>query len=267
MIRAAVTGAAGRMGQQLIRLVCETPGIELAAAVERPRHPAVGKDAGALAGVGAVGVPVVDSLSETLGRVEVVIDFTSAAASLAHLNAVCGAGKSIVIGSTGFSPEERAEIRRRAASARVFMAPNMSIGVNVLLKVVGDVARLLGDDYDVEVVETHHRFKKDAPSGTAIALAEAAAVVLGRDLSGDAVHGRQGLVGERGAREIGIHAVRAGDVVGDHTVVFGGLGERVEITHKATSRETFARGAVRAALWLPTQPKGFYDMMDLLQIG
>lgn len=251
----------------MVRLVRETPGIELAAAVERPRHPAVGRDAGEVAGVGAVGIPVGDSLSEALGRVEVVIDFTSAAASLANLGAVCRADKAIVIGSTGFSVEERAEIRRRATEARVFMAPNMSIGINVLLKVVGDVARLLGDDYDVEVVETHHRYKKDAPSGTAIALAEAAAVVLGRDLSADAIYGRQGLTGEREPREIGLHSIRAGDVVGDHTVVFGGLGERVEITHKATSRETFARGAVRAALWLPGQSKGFYDMMDLLEIG
>ncbi|NTU60372.1 MAG: 4-hydroxy-tetrahydrodipicolinate reductase, partial [Deltaproteobacteria bacterium] len=141
---------------------------------------------------------------------------------------------------------------------------NMSVGVNVLLKVVGDVARLLGEDYDVEVIETHHRFKKDSPSGTALALAEAVAAALGRDLAADAVHGREGLVGERGRREIGMHAVRAGDVVGDHTVLFGALGERVEITHKASSRETFARGAIRAALWLPGRAPGLYDMQDVL---
>jgi len=264
VIRAAVTGAAGRMGGQLVRLVQETEGISLTAAVERPGHPALGRDAGELAGIGALGVPVGSSLGEALGEADVVIDFTSAAASLAHLDAVCRAGKAIVIGSTGFSPQERETIRRRGGEARVFQAPNMSVGINVLLQVVAEVARLLGDGYDVEILETHHRFKKDAPSGTALALGEAVASALGRDLAADGVHGRQGLVGERTGREIGFHAVRAGDVVGDHTVLFGGLGERIEITHRASSRETFARGAIRAALWLPDQPKGFYEMTDLL---
>jgi len=264
VIRAVVTGAAGRMGMQIARLVQETDGISLAAAVERPGHPALGRDAGELAGIGTLGVPVGSSLSEALTVADVVIDFTSAAASMTHLDAVCRAGKAIVIGSTGFSAQEREAIRRRGGEARVFQAPNMSVGVNVLLQVVGQVARLLGDGYDVEIVETHHRFKKDAPSGTALALGEAVASALGRDLAADGVHGRHGLVGERTTREIGFHAVRAGDVVGDHTVLFGGLGERVEITHRASSRETFARGAIRAALWLPTQPKGFYEMTDLL---
>ncbi len=264
MIRAAVTGAAGRMGGQLIRLIQETEGITLAAALERPGHPALGRDAGEVAGVGGLGVPLTSVLSEALPGCDVVIDFTSAAASLDHLAAVCRAGKAIVIGSTGFSPQEREAIRGRGGEARVFQAPNMSVGVNVLLQVVADVARRLGDGYDVEIVETHHRFKRDAPSGTALALAEAVAGALGRDLAADAVHGREGLVGERRPREIGMHAVRAGDVVGDHTVVFGGLGERVEITHRASSRETFARGAIRAALWLPAQPVGFYGMTDLL---
>jgi len=264
VIRAAVTGAAGRMGGQLVRLIQETEGISLAAALERPGHPALGRDAGEVAGVGALGVPLTASLSAALPGCDVVVDFTSAAASLTHLDAVCRAGKAIVIGSTGFSAQEREAIRGRGAEARVFQAPNMSVGVNVLLQVVGDVARLLGDGYDVEIVETHHRFKKDAPSGTALALAEAVAGALGRDLAADAVHGREGLVGERKPREIGMHAVRAGDVAGDHTVLFGGLGERVEITHRASSRETFARGALRAALWLPTQPPGFYGMTDLL---
>jgi 4-hydroxy-tetrahydrodipicolinate reductase len=264
VIRVVVTGAAGRMGGQILRLVSETEGVSVAGAVERSGHPAVGRDAGEVAGLGALGVPVSGSLEEALPGADVVVDFTSAAASLQNLDAVCRAGKAIVIGSTGFTPEQRDEVRRRRDEARVFLTANMSVGVNVLLKVVADVARLLGDDYDVEVVETHHRFKKDAPSGTALALAESVAEALGRDLAGDAVHGRQGLVGERTRREIGIHAVRAGDVVGDHTVIFGALGERVEITHKASSRETFARGAIRAALWLPGQPKGLYDMRDLL---
>ncbi len=264
MVRAVVTGAAGRMGTTIVRLIRETEGIELAGAVERRGHPAVGRDAGEVAGVGPVGVTVGDDLAGALGSGDVVLDFTSAQASMGHLDAVCHAGKAIVIGSTGFTPEDREAIRARARRARVFLAPNMSIGVNVLLKVVADVARILGDAYDVEIVETHHRFKKDAPSGTALALAESVAQALGRDLGTDAVYGRQGLVGERTGREIGIHAVRAGDVVGDHTVIFGGLGERVEITHRATSRETFARGAIRAALWLAGKPNGFYGMADLL---
>ena len=264
MIRAAVTGAAGRMGSQIIRLLGETDGIELGGAVERPGHPALGRDVGEVAGVGALGVSIVDALETVLPRVDVVIDFTSAAASLAHVDAVCRAGSAIVVGSTGFTPAQRDELCRKGALARVFLAPNMSVGINVLLKVVADVARLLGDDYDVEVVETHHRFKKDAPSGTALALAESVAKALGRDLAVDGVHGREGLVGERGLREIGLHAVRAGDVVGDHTVLFGTLGERVEITHRASSRETFARGAIRAAKWLSAQPNGHYDMQDVL---
>lgn len=264
MIRAAVTGAAGRMGAQIVRLLQETEGIALAAAVERSGHPSLGRDAGELAGVGTLGVPLTASLAEALPAADVVIDFTSAAASMGHVEAVCRAGGAIVVGSTGFGAQEREKLRKPQGGARVFQAPNMSVGVNVLLRVVADVARRLGDGYDVEIVETHHRFKKDAPSGTALALAEAVAGVLGRDLEADAVHGREGLTGERKPREIGIHAVRAGDVVGDHTVVFGGLGERVEITHKASSRETFARGAIRAALWLPSRPPGFYDMADLL---
>jgi 4-hydroxy-tetrahydrodipicolinate reductase len=264
VIRVAVTGAAGRMGAQLVRLFHEAPGATVAAAVEHPESPAVGRDAGELAGVGALGVPIVAGLEACLGAVDVVVDFTSAAATMAHVDQVCRAGKAIVIGSTGLTAAEKAEIARRAPEGRVFLTPNMSVGVNVLLKVVADVAQLLGEAYDVEVIETHHRFKKDAPSGTALALAESVAGALGRDLARDVVHGREGLVGERGRREIGMHAVRAGDVVGDHTVVFGGPGERVEITHKATSRELFARGAVRAALWLPGQPNGQYDMLDVL---
>lgn len=264
MIRVAVAGAAGRMGGQIIRLIQEEPGAVLTAAAEHPASPAVGRDAGEAAGVGTLEVPIRAGLAECLDAADVVVDFTSAAATMANVDLVCRAGKAIVIGSTGLSAEEKLEIGRRASEARVFLTPNMSVGVNVLLKVVADVARLLGEDYDVEVIETHHRFKRDAPSGTALALAEAVAEALHRDLAEDGVCGREGLVGERGRREIGMHAVRAGDVVGDHTVVFGGLGERVEITHKATSRELFARGAVRAALWLPDRPNGLYDMRDVL---
>jgi 4-hydroxy-tetrahydrodipicolinate reductase len=264
MIRVAVTGAGGRMGREIIRIVSETEGVVLSGAVEREDHPAVGHDVGLVAGLGEMGVRVADGVGAVLPSSDVLIDFTTPSASLAHLEAVRREGKAVVIGSTGFTPEQKEEVRRKSSEARVFFAPNMSVGVNVLFKVVADVARLLGEGFDVEIVETHHRYKKDAPSGTALGLAEAVARALDRDLGTDAVYGRRGMPGERSPREIGIHAVRSGDVVGDHTVVFGGLGERIELTHKASSRETFARGAVRAARWLPAQRPGVYDMMDLL---
>lgn len=263
MIRAAVTGAAGRMGSTIIRVINETDGITLAGATEQPSSPSVGRDAGELAGIGSTGVKISGNLEECLAHSDVVIDFTSAAASMAHLAAVARAGKSIVIGSTGFSPEQKAEIAG-TAGARIFFAPNMSVGMNLLFKLVYDAAAALGDAYDIEIIETHHRHKKDSPSGSAMRLLEAAASALGRDPVKDAVHGREGLVGERTVREIGMHAVRAGDVVGDHTVVFGALGERLELTHKASSRETFARGAVRAALWITGREPGVHDMMELL---
>jgi 4-hydroxy-tetrahydrodipicolinate reductase len=190
------------MGAQIVRVLAETEGIGLAAAAERPDHPGIGRDAGELAGVGGLGVPVSAGLESVLPAADVVIDFTSAAASLAHLDAVCRAGKAIVIGSTGFTPEQRDAIRQRSSEARVFLAPNMSVGVNVLFKVVADVARLLGEGYDVEIVETHHRLKKDAPSGTALGLAESVAGALGRELATDARYGRRGLVGERAVVEL-----------------------------------------------------------------
>lgn len=265
MVKAAVTGAAGRMGKQIIRVISETEGISLVAATDRPGHESLGSDAGVMAGTAPLGVALSDDFDSAVAVADVVIDFTSAKASMAHLESVQKAGKAIVLGSTGFSSEEKEEIKRQADKARILLAPNMSVGINVLLKVVADVAKMLGDAYDVEIVETHHRFKKDAPSGTALALAEAVAAALDRDLDRDGVHGRSGLVGERLPSEIGIHAVRAGDVVGDHTVLFGGLGERIEITHKASSRETFARGAVRAALWLAARKaNGIYGMDDVL---
>lgn len=263
MIHVGVTGAAGRMGSLIVRLVHEAEGLEVAGAIERPGHPDAGRDAGDFAGTGPLGVAVVDRLEAALGDCDVVIDFTSAEASLANLEACRAADVALIIASTGFTPEQKEHIRGQTGG-RVFFAPNMSVGMNVLFKLVEQTARLLGDDFDVEIIETHHRFKKDSPSGSAKGLAEAAASGLDRNAATDCVHGREGLVGERTTREIGVHAVRAGDVVGDHTVVFGALGERLELTHKATSREVFARGALRAAHWIVAQPSGVYDMMDLL---
>ena len=263
MIRVGLTGAAGRMGTTIARLVHETEGMQVTAAVERPGHPAVGRDAGEMTGVGPLGFAVTDDLAAATQASDVIIDFTSAEASLRHIDVVAGMGKTIVVGSTGFTPQMWDDIRART-EGRIFIAPNMSVGMNVLYRLVEEAARLLGDPFDVEIIETHHRFKKDAPSGSAKRLAEVVSAALERDAAKDCVHGRLGMVGERTPKEIGVHAVRAGDVVGDHTVVFGGLGERIELTHRATSRENFARGAVRATLWITQQPPGVYDMMDLL---
>jgi 4-hydroxy-tetrahydrodipicolinate reductase len=250
------------MGSLIARLVAEAGELTLVGAVERAGHPLLGRDVGEF----APDVKITDDLPKVMATADVLIDFTSAEASLIHARTADAAGKAIVVGSTGFTPEQKAELRG-LRNARVFFSPNLSVSMNVLFKLVHEAARLLGDDYDVEIVETHHRFKKDSPSGSAMRLAEAAAGALGRDLATDAVYGREGIVGERTKREIGIHAVRAGDVVGDHTVIFGALGERLEFTHKVSSRETFARGAVRAAAWISRQPPGVYDMMDLLGLN
>jgi 4-hydroxy-tetrahydrodipicolinate reductase len=204
------------------------------------------------------------SLAECLPTGEVLLEFTNPVASMTHFREVANAGKAMVIGTTGFSAEQLAEIRELAPRVRVVLAPNMSVGVNLMFKVVEDVARVLKDGYDVEIVEAHHRLKKDAPSGTALKLAQVMAQALGRDLEEVGVYARKGLIGERSKEEIGIQTVRAGDIVGEHTVIFGGIGERLEIIHRAHSRDNFARGAVRAALWVVQQPLGLYDMQDVL---
>jgi 4-hydroxy-tetrahydrodipicolinate reductase len=196
----------------------------------------------------------------------VAIDFTHAVSSVAHAKEAAAAGKPIVIGSTGLTKEQTGEIRAAAETIACVLSPNMSVGVNLMFRVAADVARVLGDDYDVEIVETHHRFKKDSPSGTAVKLADSVASALGRDMKEAGVYGRRGMVGERTRKEIGVFAVRAGDVVGEHTLVFGGIGERFEITHRAHSRDTFARGAVRAASWVIGKPSGLYDMRAVLGV-
>ena len=263
MIGVAVTGGAGRMGSMIVRILCETEGVALTGAAEHPDHPAIGRDAGEVAGVGHLGVPIVPGLEKALEGCDVVIDFTSARASLAHLELALGAGKAIVVGSTGFTPDEKEAIKART-DGRIFFAPNMSVGMNVLIRLVQEATRALGNDYDVEIVEMHHRFKKDAPSGSAVRLAEAVAEARNQAASDKMVHGRDGLVGERTKEEIGMHAIRGGDVVGDHTVIFATAGERLELTHKASSRETFARGAVRAAKWISSRKPGVYDVLDML---
>jgi 4-hydroxy-tetrahydrodipicolinate reductase len=264
MVRAIVTGAGGRMGGRIISLIAETDGIELAGAVERKGYPAVGKDVGEGLGLGRTGIPIGDSVAGCIDRGDVVIDFTSHEVSLGHLEIAAAAGKAIVIGSTGFTAVEMKRVRELAPFARCVLAPNMSVGVNVMLKVLADVSALLGDDYDVEIVEAHHHLKKDAPSGTAVKMAQVIAESLGRDLDKVGVYSRKGMIGERTKREIGIQTIRAGDIVGEHTVIFGGMGERLEFIHRAHSRDNFARGAIRAALWLVGRGNGLYDMQDVI---
>jgi len=264
MVKAVVTGAAGRMGGRIISLIAQTEGIEVAGAAERPGHPAIGRDAGENLGIDRTGVRIGDSLEGCIERGDVVIDFTAHDVSLGHLETAASAGKAIVIGSTGFTAREMERVRELAPSVRCVLTPNMSVGVNVMLKVLADVSTILGDDYDVEIVEAHHHLKKDAPSGTAIRMAQVIADRLGRDLERVGVYSRQGMVGERGKAEIGIQSVRAGDIIGEHTVIFGGTGERLEFIHRAHSRDNFARGAIRAARWLVEKKNGLYDMQDVL---
>ena len=264
MTKVIVAGAAGRMGARIIRAVTETDSLELTGAFERPDHPDIGRDAGLAAGVGELGCPIKNTLQDVIADGDVIIDFTIPAATLKNIALVAQAGKAMVVGTTGFAPEELDWIKDAAREIRMVMAPNMSVGVNLLFKMVGDVARILGPEYDLEITEAHHRFKKDAPSGTAGKLAEVLASATGRNIADCGVYGRQGMVGQRTNDEIGVMAIRAGDIVGEHTVIYGGIGERIEITHRAHSRDTFARGAVRAAGWVVEQPPGLYDMQDVL---
>jgi 4-hydroxy-tetrahydrodipicolinate reductase len=266
MVKVVVTGAAGRMGMQIARLVRDTEGMALAGAVERAGV-ATGQDAGVLAGLGTLGVPVVDDLAKALPGGDVVIDFTSFEASAQHAELCAERGVPLVIGSTGFSPEAKARVAAAARKIPIVLSPNMSVGVNVLFELVRQAAKILGDGYDVEIVELHHKRKRDAPSGTAVKLGEVAAEALGRDPKDAFVFSRHGITGERPPWQIGLQTVRGGDVVGEHTVFFFGDGERVELTHRATSREQFARGAVRAAQWIVGKPAGLHDMAAVLGLG
>ncbi len=261
-----VCGAMGRMGKAILSsLDGNLYGLTLSAAVEASGHPLLGQ--GVSTGAANGPVRLSDDFAGAIAGAEVAIDFTTPETSLAHAEVCAAAGKAIVIGSTGLTAEQLRRIRAAAGKVPIVQSPNMSVGVNLMFRVAADVARVLGEEYDVEIVETHHRFKKDAPSGTAVKLADAVASALGRKMEDVGVYGREGMVGERPRKEIGVFAVRTGDVVGEHTLVFGGIGERFEITHRAHSRETFARGAVRAAAWVLGKPAGLYDMAAVLGIG
>jgi 4-hydroxy-tetrahydrodipicolinate reductase len=264
MADVVVAGAAGRMGSRLVALLQPESELRLVAALEAPGHAALGRDAGESAGVGQLGIPIGADVDAALGRDRILIEFSVPDASLAHVREVARHGGRAVIGTTGFTAAQREELARIATSIPLLVSPNMSVGVNVAFKVLADMARMLGDEYDVEIVETHHRFKKDAPSGTALRMAEVVATALGRDLAKTAVYDRHDKLAERARKEIGMAALRSGDVVGEHTVVFGSLGERIELTHRAHSRDNFARGALRGARFIATARPGLYSMQDVL---
>ena len=265
-MRIAVIGASGRMGKNLIIAANEAEGVSLGAAIVKAGSSLVGADAGEIAGIGKLGVSAVASLADCVADFDVLIDFTTPTLTLENAAFCAQHNKAIVVGTTGLNEDEKAALTSFATQAPVVFAPNMSIGVNLTLKLLATAAEILGDDYDVEIVEAHHRHKVDSPSGTALRMGEVVAEALGRDLKECAVYGREGQTGARTQKEIGFETIRAGDVVGEHSVWFATEGERIEIVHKASSRMTFAKGAVRAANWLSGKSAAMYDMQDVLNL-
>jgi len=264
MIKSIVAGAAGRMGKKIIHMIQQNADVRLIAAFEHPEHPEITRDAGRVAGIEKSGVKIAGCLKDVIDLGEVIIDFTSPPATLENIRMAAEHGLSMVIGTTGITGETLEEITDLSKKIRCVMAPNMSIGVNVMFHIAAKMAGILGDDYDMEILEAHHRFKKDAPSGTAMRLAGILAESVSRDLEKVAVYERRGLTGERTDKEIGIQTLRAGDITGEHSVMFGGIGERLELIHRAHNRDNFAGGAVKAAAWIVKQPVGLYDMQDVL---
>ena len=263
-VSVVAAGAAGRMGSRIVACLLDAPELRLVAALEAPHHPAAGRDAGEVAGVGTMGVSIGTDATAAIVADRVLIEFSAPEPTLEHLRRAAEVGARAVIGTTGFTAAQRGEIAELARRTAIMLSPNMSVGVTLALQLLATMARALGDEYDVEVTEIHHRFKKDAPSGTALRMAEVVAEALGRDLSAVGVYGRQGEPGGRSPKEIAVMSLRSGDVVGEHTVSFGTLGERLELTHRAHNRDTFARGALRAARWVAPRPPGLYAMQDVL---
>jgi len=260
MIKIAITGAAGRMGRRIAAVAIESEQFDIVSALEAPGHPAIGKDVGELAGVGTFGVAVAAELTD---QPQAMIDFSGPEGTMQYLPACRDGRIPLVTGTTGLTASQQAEVSDAAGRIAIVQAANMSVGINVLLKVVAQVARALGDDYDIEVCESHHRFKKDAPSGTAIALTRSICEALGKDYGQSVVLGRGGKC-PRKPGEIGVHALRVGDTVGEHAVHFGNLGETVTVAHSAHTRDTFVRGALRAAGWIVGKDPGLYSMHDVL---
>lgn len=266
-MRVAITGASGRMGMTLIQAITQSPALSLTAAIDRADSPIIGKDTGGLIGAEPTGIKVTDNLATAVNDFDVLIDFTRPEASMAYVEYCRQHGKKLVLGTTGFNEAQKTLITAAAKDAAIMMAPNMSVGVNLTLKLLEMAAKVMGDYTDIEIIEAHHRHKVDAPSGTALRMGEVIAKALGRDLKDCAIYGREGITGERDRKTIGFSTIRAGDIVGEHTVMFADEGERVEITHKASSRLTFANGAVRAAIWLGDKSNGLYDMQDVLGLS
>ncbi len=264
MTRIAVTGATGRMGRAIIEVCINSDSVALGAAIVKPGSDLMGLDAGDVLGVGKTDVVFGDEISAVVDDFDVLIDFTLPEVTMANLAVCQKAGKHMVIGTTGFSSEQKQKISHAACDFALVMAPNMSVGVNLCFKLLELAAHVMGNEVDIEIIEAHHRHKVDAPSGTALRMGEIVANTLGRDLNACAVYGREGRTGVRDRRSIGFETIRAGDIVGEHTVMFADVGERVEIVHKATSRMTFAKGAVRAANWIKRHDSGLYDMQDVL---
>jgi len=267
MLRIAVAGAKGRMGKNLLEAIAATDGVALGAASVRAGDPLLGLDICQALGMPGAGVKAVADLRDVRDDFDALIDFTSPAATLEHLAFCADAGKALIIGTTGFTPEQKQAIDTAGKRIPLVFAPNMSVGVNLCFKLLELAARVIGEDADIEILEAHHRLKQDAPSGTALKMGEVVATTLGRDLASCAVYGREGHTGVRDPKTIGFATIRAGDIVGDHTVMFATPGERVEITHKSSSRMTYAKGAVRAAQWLQGKASGVYSMQDVLELN
>ena len=264
MIRVVITGICGRMGRCITQGIAQQDDMELVGAIQYPSHPYVGSDAGVVAGIGNIGVTITDELDKVLQNADVVIEFSKPEAALEYLQKVVNTDKAIVIGTTGFNADELATIKELASQIRCVMAPNMSLGVNVMIQALDLIAKAFGDDYNIEVIEAHHNHKVDSPSGTALRLAETIATVLERDLDEVGVYGRHGIVGARPKKQIGIHTMRGGDIAGDHTVLFATEGEQLSVVHRAHSPEAFAKGAIRAARWVIDAPKGLHDVSEVL---
>tara|TARA_B100001250_G_scaffold414112_1_gene450745 strand:- start:561 stop:1367 length:807 start_codon:yes stop_codon:yes gene_type:complete len=265
-VKIGVCGAAGKMGKAILEVCKETDEVEIGAAVEHPDSSKIGMDAGEVAGIGKIGIKIVNDITSIVNQVDVVIDFTLATSVIQNIDKCLSSNIKMVIGTTGLNEKDHLRIKSAANEIAIVFAPNMSVGVNLCFKLLEMASSVIGKDADVEIIEAHHRDKKDAPSGTAIRMGEIVAETTERNLKNCAVYGREGITGPRDMKTIGFETIRAGDIVGDHTVVFAATGERVEITHKATSRKTFASGAVRAAQWLISKKKGLFDMQDVLNL-
>ena len=266
MINVIVCGGCGKMGFTVARLVHQNEDMKLVGIIESPSHPKKGKDWGIAMGLGETGIIINDNLEEIIQSADQIVEFTNPQVSLEHLRIVSKYKKTMIIGTTGFSSEEIEKINKLAQDIPFLLSPNMSLGVNLLFKLAAETASALNDDYDIEIVEAHHRFKKDAPSGTAKKLAQEIAKAKGVNLDEVAIYGREGIIGERKRGEIGIHSIRGGDITGEHTVMFTALGERLELTHKAHSRDTFAYGTIQAIKFMKGKSAGFYEMKDVLNI-